>query len=64
MVRYYAAQGHAAYDEYHTLNLKDNGVDKLWVILTMWWCYIYIFFSKCRLLIHVRVYVLCIPYFK
>ena len=25
MVRYHAAQGHAAYDEYHTLNLKTTG---------------------------------------
>ena len=32
-VRYYATQGHAAYDDYHTLKLEENGVDKLWVLL-------------------------------
>ena len=35
-------------------NLKDNGVDKLWVILTKWLCYIYIFFQDTCI----------IPYFK
>ena len=32
-VRYYATRGHAAYGDYHTLKLEDNGVDKLWVLL-------------------------------